>query len=93
MTEKRNEYPERTVHYKNGGTKFIPAHYEIHYIADDGKEIAWYRSKDDVIYLKTAYISKEFKKAYSERIIGSRYEKEYEKLIKKYSKVSEYMSA
>ena len=57
ITVKRHDYPERIRHLRNGSTKVIPAYYECIYYWND-KEIAYYVSREDVVYLKTDYLGR-----------------------------------
>ena len=52
----RTNYPEKTIHFKNGTEKFIPARYECKY-RYEGKTIGFYDSKDDIVYLNDDYIN------------------------------------
>lgn len=53
---KRSDHPAKTL--RNGEIR--PAFYECHYY-HNGKQIAWYDSKQDVIYLRTDFIGTNFK--------------------------------
>lgn len=91
MKETRYDHKART-----GRTgRYIPESFEI-YFEQDGKEIAWYNSRENTLFLKTDYIAHkskaDFAKPYEVRIVGSKYENQFKELIEKYGKfaVSEY---
>ena len=58
VSVRRKDFKE--IRLKNG--KVIPKCYECRYYSD-GKEIAWYTSKDDTIFLRTDYIGTDFSKS------------------------------
>ena len=72
ITVKRHDYPERTriVNRRTGKTVIIPAFYECHYYWN-GNEIAFYNSRDDVLYLNTAHLSRGKSLSYFERMRAS----------------------
>ena len=95
ITVIRDDYPKRTVRL-HGNEKIIPAWYECRYFWD-GQEIAWYNSRDDVLYLKTKYLMPDFKKSMIERMKGSSTPEMWQDLvtflkIDKNTKMSEYTS-
>jgi hypothetical protein len=94
---KRYEHKERVIQYKNGLVKTIPAYYECYYYYN-GIEVAWYKSKDDVLCLKTKYIERDRTKSDYERALNGSYKEVYSYLfsmlgIDETSRLSEYMSA
>lgn len=56
---KRTEYPERVIHYRGGRIppKTVPAHYVCYY-KFGGRQIAYYDSRDDCIYLNSRIIDR-----------------------------------
>lgn len=68
---KRYEYP---------ATKRRPACFECHYYSG-GREIAWYHSFNDRLYIKTDLIGHDFKKPAFTRALTSPYKREYEYLF------------
>ena len=70
ITVKRHDYPERIRHLRNGSTRIIPACYECVYYWN-GKEIAYYASREDVVYLKTDYLGRGENLSYFERMRAS----------------------
>lgn len=94
---KRVDYPERVFHLRNGKEKVRPASYEVRYFYN-GKEIAWYYSTDDVLYLKTCYLERDWNKTVYERAISGSMAEIFEYLfdmlkVTRESCLSEYMSA
>lgn len=96
ITVQRTDYKERTITNRRTGKviKTIPAHYECRYLCD-GKEIAWYDSKDNVVYLRTDYLAKPFSAPYEERMKNSKYVAMWNELIEflninKDTRLSEY---
>ena len=67
ITVKRRDYPERVRTLRSGRTRVIPAHYECTYYWK-GKEIAYYVSREDVVYLKTDYLGRGKGLSYFERM-------------------------
>ena len=70
--------------------------YECRYFYN-GKEIAWYTSADDTLYLKTDYIGMNFKKPEYVRACECKYSEAYKYLfemlsVDSTSKLSEYTS-
>ena len=57
ITVKRYDYPERTRRYRNGETHTIPAFFESYYFWN-GKEIAYYNSRNDTLFLSTARLGR-----------------------------------
>lgn len=87
----RKNYPERVG--KNG--LIIPAEYKCRYL-HDGKEIAQYFSRRDVLYLRTDFIGGDFSKSAYERAITCKYAEAYQYLfamlgVDETSTISEYM--
>ena len=74
---KRHEYPERT---KRDGT-IIPAHYECCYYNEGKRQIAYYRSKDDTLYLNTDCIGNDWKKTEYERALNCSLKEDYKYLF------------
>lgn len=69
--------------------------YECYY-RWNGKEIAWYNSKEDVVYLKDSMLSGNYKKSYFERMKESKFPEAFKELVEFLSidentKLSEYM--
>lgn len=99
MEERRTDHPRKefyTTVYNHGVAskvkKVREASHEIHFYKD-GKEIAWYFSKDDTLYIKSRYIKTPSSTPanYAEAIIGSTYESEYKELLGRYKNISEYI--
>ena len=81
ITVKRTDYEAKTFRNKRTGrTRLVPSHYECRYIYD-GKEIAFYESRDDVLYLKTDYIGSDFKRSEYDRALTSKYSEAYSYLF------------
>ncbi len=86
----RRNYPERTG--RNG--KVIPASYECRYLYE-GREIAWYDSKTDCLYLRTDCIGCDFKKSVYDRAVSCKFQDGYKYLFDmlgadKTARMSEY---
>ena len=75
ITTKRFDYKEKK--YRN---KVVPAFYEIYYFWN-GKNIAWFSSKDNTLYLNTRMLGNDFEKSYFERMNESKYKEAFEELI------------
>lgn len=91
ITTKRFDYKEKK--YRN---KVVPAFYEIYYFWN-GKNIAWFSSKGNTLYLNTRMLGNDFKKSYFERMNESKYKEAFEELIefihiKEETKLSEFMN-
>ena len=94
ITVKRTDYKSRTIHYRNGRESVIPARYECRYL-HNGREIATYDSKDDVLYLKTDYIGSDFKRPPYDRALTCAFKEAYSHLfqmlnVDSTSSISEY---
>lgn len=90
---KRTNYPERT----NRRGELIPAEYECSY-RHDGKEIAHYYSRRDILYLRTDYIGSDFTKTAYQRALTCKYAEAYRYLfgmlgVDETSTISEYTYA
>ena len=90
---KRTNYPERV----SRSGKVIPAEYSCSY-RHDGKELAKYYSREDVLYLRTEYIGSDFEKSAYQRALGCEYAEAYKYLfgmlgVDETSNISEYMYA
>lgn len=86
----RKNYPERTD--RNG--KMIPAEYTCSY-RYEGKEIAKYYSREDILYLRSDYILCDFSKSHFERATTGEYAEAYKYLfgmlgVDETSNMSEY---
>lgn len=91
ITVKRFDYDERK--FKSG--KIIPAFYECYYYWN-GKKIAEYNSRENVVYLNTRMIGNDFKKSYFERMNESKYKEAFEEFVDflsldRAAKLSEFM--
>ena len=91
ITTKRFDYKEKK--YRN---KVVPAFYEIYYFWN-GKNIAWFSSKCNTLYLNTRMLGNDFEKSYFERMNESKYKEAFEELIefihiKEETKLSEFMN-
>jgi hypothetical protein len=91
ITTKRFDYKEKK--YRN---KVVPAFYEIYYFWN-GKNIAWFSSKDNTLYLNARMLGNDFKKSYFERMNESKYKEAFEELVNflsldRASKLSEFMN-
>ena len=91
ITTKRFDYKEKK--YRN---KVVLAFYEIYYFWN-GKNIAWFSSKDKTLYLNTRMLGNDFDKSYFERMNESKYKEAFEELIefihiKEETKLSEFMN-
>lgn len=62
----RKDYPAKVRKLRNGGEQTIPAWYSCVYKCGN-KQIAYYDSRDDVLYCKTDYIGHDFSKSVYER--------------------------
>lgn len=90
ITTKRFDYKE-----KQPRNKVIPASYKIYYFWN-GKKIAEFNSKDNILYLNTQMLGNDFKKSYTERMKESKYKEAFEELVDSLSldraaKLSEFM--
>lgn len=90
ITTKRFDYKE-----KQHRNKVIPASYKIYYFWN-GKKIAEFNSKDNILYLNTRMLGNDFKKSYTERMKESKYKEAFEELVDSLSldraaKLSEFM--
>lgn len=72
ITVERTDYP--AIHPKNRPS--IPAHYESRYICE-GREIATYDSLRDVLYCRTDYIGRDFKRSVYERAVSCPRKEQY----------------
>ena len=94
---KRTDYQQKVIRNKrNGKERIIPAHYECRYLCN-GKEIAYYDSRDDVLYLKTDLIGHDFKRSEYDRAMACKYSEAYRHLFQmlgadKTTRMSEYTS-
>ena len=91
ITTKRFDYKEKK--YRN---KVVPAFYEIYYFWN-GKNIAWFSSKYNTLYLNTRMLGNDFEKSYFERMNESKYKEAFEELIEfihinEETKSSEFMN-
>lgn len=77
ITKKKFEYKERIL--CNG--KIIPAHFECHYYWN-GKIFAYYESRENVIYLNSRMLDKNFNDPYEKRIQNSKYRESFDELFK-----------
>lgn len=96
ITVKRYDYPEKVIHYKNGKVKTIAAHHECYYY-HNGIEVATYSSKDDVLYLKTKYIERDWNKSTYNRALNGQRKEVYSYLfsmlgVDETTRLSEYMN-
>lgn len=73
---KRFDYKERK--FKNG--KIVPDFYECFYY-QNGNKIAWYDSRESVIYLNSKMLTKDFTKPYFDRMKESKYCESFNELI------------
>ena len=96
---KRTNFAKRELHDNRTGKvmRVVPEFYECRYY-HNGREIAWYNSKDDCIYLKTRLIGTDFKKTPYERALSCPMKDVYAYLFEMLgadatSKMSEYFSA
>lgn len=96
ITLKRYDHKKATMYPGTRREKTIPAFYECYYY-HDGKEIAWYNSKNDTLYLKTRLISKDRSLNYYNRALAGDYHEAYAYLfnmlgVDETSTMTEYMN-
>lgn len=95
---KRTDYPEKVIQNKRLGTSMVrAAWYECSY-RWNGREIATYDSKEDIIRLNTDYLGGSFRATYFERMKTSKYADAFAELVEflninENTALSEYMSA
>lgn len=92
ITVKRVDY--KAV-YDRRGKEIKPDRYECRYYSA-GKELAWYDSYEDVLYLNSRYIDRSHKKDFDKAVNG-KYAEEYKYLfamlkVDGTSRMSEYMA-
>lgn len=76
----RKDYPAKTWIDKRGNEHYKPAHYFCDYVYR-GREIAYYCSTDDVLYLNSECIDKNYKDKTFNRALNGSYSSAYKYLF------------